>query len=190
MRRVPSQFHSSVPPPFPPGSMGPKIKAVIEFIKNGGSVAYISKTELFEETLAIREELLGGKHREVASALNNLGNLSYAAGQYEAAKTQYHQAREIFETALGPDDPDVARTLNNLAILEVFSVSFFLEAVQYDVNRIENTDLADATTISEVAQVLRFSVMDFIASRQLQVRLRRGILSISVAKRRRTGWFP
>lgn len=40
------------PAPFPPGSMGPKIKAVIEFIKNGGSVAYISKTELFEETLA------------------------------------------------------------------------------------------------------------------------------------------
>ena len=29
-----------------------KIKAVIEFIKNGGSVAYIAKTELFEETLA------------------------------------------------------------------------------------------------------------------------------------------
>ncbi len=36
---------------FPAGSMGPKIKAAIEFVKNGGSVAYISKTELFEETL-------------------------------------------------------------------------------------------------------------------------------------------
>jgi carbamate kinase len=45
-------IYNQVPPPFPAGSMGPKIKAAIEFVKNGGSVAYISKTELFEETLA------------------------------------------------------------------------------------------------------------------------------------------
>ena len=45
-------IYNQKPAPFPAGSMGPKIKAVIEFIKNGGSVAYISKTELFEETLA------------------------------------------------------------------------------------------------------------------------------------------
>lgn len=36
---------------FPDGSMGPKVKAVIEFIKNGGAKAYITKTEFFEETL-------------------------------------------------------------------------------------------------------------------------------------------
>ena len=45
-------IYNQVPPPFPAGSMGPKIKAVIEFVKGGGSVAYIAKTELFEETLA------------------------------------------------------------------------------------------------------------------------------------------
>ena len=45
-------IYNQVPPPFPAGSMGPKIKAVIEFVKGGGSVAYISKTGLFEETLA------------------------------------------------------------------------------------------------------------------------------------------
>ena len=39
------------PCPFPPGSMGPKVKAVIEFLKGGGNVAYITKTELFDETL-------------------------------------------------------------------------------------------------------------------------------------------
>lgn len=44
-------IYNQKPAPFPAGSMGPKIKAVIEFVKNGGSVAYISKTELFEETL-------------------------------------------------------------------------------------------------------------------------------------------
>ena len=45
-------IYNQKPAPFPAGSMGPKIKAVIEFIKGGGSVAYISKTDLFEETLA------------------------------------------------------------------------------------------------------------------------------------------
>ena len=44
-------IYNQKPPPFPAGSMGPKIKAAIEFVKNGGSVAYISKTDLFEETL-------------------------------------------------------------------------------------------------------------------------------------------
>lgn len=45
-------IYNQTPPPFPAGSMGPKIKAAIEFVKNGGSVAYIAKTELFEETLS------------------------------------------------------------------------------------------------------------------------------------------
>jgi len=45
-------IYNGTPPPFPAGSMGPKIKAAIEFVKNGGSVAYISRTDLFEETLA------------------------------------------------------------------------------------------------------------------------------------------
>jgi len=40
------------PCPFPAGSMGPKIKAAIKFIQDGGHAAYISKTELFDRTLA------------------------------------------------------------------------------------------------------------------------------------------
>ena len=37
---------------FPGGSMGPKVKAAIEFIKGGGKKAYITMVELFHETLA------------------------------------------------------------------------------------------------------------------------------------------
>jgi carbamate kinase len=36
---------------FPGGSMGPKIKACIDFIEGGGDKAYISTVDLFEETL-------------------------------------------------------------------------------------------------------------------------------------------
>jgi len=45
------KLYNEMPEQFPQGSMGPKIKACIEFIKNGGSKAYITKTEFFEDTL-------------------------------------------------------------------------------------------------------------------------------------------
>ncbi|MDD2772710.1 MAG: hypothetical protein PHP45_03330 [Elusimicrobiales bacterium] len=44
-------LYDRTPCPFPPGSMGPKIKAAMDFIGGGGLVAYITKTELFESTL-------------------------------------------------------------------------------------------------------------------------------------------
>ena len=34
-----------------PGSMGPKIQSAVNFIKGGGKACYITKTELFEDTL-------------------------------------------------------------------------------------------------------------------------------------------
>ena len=43
---------SEDPEDFPAGSMGPKMKAVIKFLESGGKVAYITKTALFEKTLA------------------------------------------------------------------------------------------------------------------------------------------
>ncbi len=45
------KIYFSDPCPFPAGSMGPKIKAIIEFLRFGGNIAYITKTDLFEETL-------------------------------------------------------------------------------------------------------------------------------------------
>ena len=36
---------------FPPGSMGPKIAAIIDFLENGGEKAYISLTSKYVETL-------------------------------------------------------------------------------------------------------------------------------------------
>lgn len=45
------KMYNQSPCPFPPGSMGPKVKACIEFIKNGGTAAYITRTELFDKTL-------------------------------------------------------------------------------------------------------------------------------------------
>lgn len=39
----------------------------------------------------------------------------YSQGKYEEVERYYRRALEIYETKLGPDDPNVAKTKNNLA---------------------------------------------------------------------------
>jgi len=43
--------------------------------------------------------------------------LYYQKGDYEKALQFYQRALEIYETVLGPQHPDVATALNNLALL-------------------------------------------------------------------------
>jgi len=45
------ELYNRKPCPFPAGSMGPKVKAVIEFLRGGGHAAFITRTDLFDETL-------------------------------------------------------------------------------------------------------------------------------------------
>ena len=45
------EIYGRKPCPFPAGSMGPKVKAVMEFLRGGGHAAYITRTDRFEETL-------------------------------------------------------------------------------------------------------------------------------------------
>lgn len=58
--------------------------------------------------------ILSDKHYSV-----NCGNLTsftlYSQGKYEEVERYYQRALEIYETKLGPDDPNVAKTKNNLA---------------------------------------------------------------------------
>jgi tetratricopeptide (TPR) repeat protein/predicted Ser/Thr protein kinase len=70
-----------------------------------------------EQALAIREEVLGPDHPEVATTLTNLAVVQRALGSYDAASASYGRALAIGEAALGPDHPSVATTLNNLGLL-------------------------------------------------------------------------
>ncbi len=70
-----------------------------------------------EQALAIREEVLGPDHPEVAATLNNLAVVQRALGSYVSASASYERALAIGEAALGPDHPGVATTLNNLGLL-------------------------------------------------------------------------
>lgn len=50
----------------------------------------------------------------MAKQLNNLALLCQNQGKYEEVEYYYCRALEIYECRLGPDDPNVAKTKNNL----------------------------------------------------------------------------
>ena len=85
------------------------------------------------DALAIREKTLGENHPAVAATLNNLAVLYGKRGKYKVgsltnkrfdkkkpsqdAEPLCKRALEIREKVLGSDHPDVAKQLNNLALL-------------------------------------------------------------------------
>ena len=61
---------------------------------------YYKAEALFQRSLAIREQALGGKHPDIAASLHNLANLYYERGQYDEAESLYQRALEIYEQVL------------------------------------------------------------------------------------------
>lgn len=58
--------------------------------------------------------MLGTDHPDVAKQLNNLALLCQNQGKFEEVEQYYQRALGIYQTCLGPDDPNVAKTKNNL----------------------------------------------------------------------------
>ncbi len=110
---------------------------------NLGNVRYLQGKFAEAETshrraLAIREKVLGSGHPDTATSLNNLANVLFEQGKDERssgaeqrARAQageriqavseveglYRRALSIQERSLGPDHPQLANTLNNLAAM-------------------------------------------------------------------------
>lgn len=61
-------------------------------------------------------QVLGKFHPDVAKQLNNLALLCQNQGKYEEVEYYYRRALEIYENKLGADDPNVAKTKNNLVM--------------------------------------------------------------------------
>jgi serine/threonine protein kinase/tetratricopeptide (TPR) repeat protein len=75
---------------------------------------YAEALALGEEQLALREELLGTDHPDVAVTLHNLGLLRLSIGDRAEARALLERALAIREATLGPDHPDVAATADAL----------------------------------------------------------------------------
>ena len=91
-----------------------------------------AEAELVDADLSLGESLNGeGKYREATEPLTEanlhrrddpvilswLGSSLQSSGDYAGAEPSYRRALSLDEKALGPDHPDVARDLNNLATL-------------------------------------------------------------------------
>ena len=66
--------------------------------------------------LPLLSQVLGKFHPDVAKQLSNLALLCQNQGKAEEVEYYYRRALEIYATRLGPDDPNVAKTKNNLVL--------------------------------------------------------------------------
>ena len=65
--------------------------------------------------MTIAEETIGSEHQDVALLLNFLAIVYSRQGNYVQAEPLYQRACTIYEKVLGPEHPDTAASLTNLA---------------------------------------------------------------------------
>jgi tetratricopeptide (TPR) repeat protein/transcriptional regulator with XRE-family HTH domain len=78
---------------------------------------YAQSQALHTQALAIREQVLGPEHPDVAESLNRLGMLARVREDYSQAEELYRRTLAIREKVLGPEHPAVAESFNNLGVL-------------------------------------------------------------------------
>ena len=92
-----------------------RLNRTVENLYRAGRYAEAMPAAL--QALAIRKAVLGARHPDTATSLNNLAALLYAQGDYAAAKPLLEQALAIRKAVYGEHHPDTATSLNNLAEL-------------------------------------------------------------------------
>jgi len=70
-----------------------------------------------ERAIKIWEANLGPKHPQVATGVNNLGNILHALGDLAGAKAAYERALKILEQFLPPGHPTIKIVQGNLESL-------------------------------------------------------------------------
>ncbi len=79
---------------------------------------FYSQSHTFhQQALAIREEIIGSDHPDVADSINALAILSRTLNDFEKAETLYKQALTIYEKIFGSYHFTTAKSLNNLSVL-------------------------------------------------------------------------
>lgn len=78
---------------------------------------YVEATAIAKRSLAIREKALGPNHPDVATSLNNLGELYRLQGRFTEAEPLHVRSLAIRGQRLGSNHPLVALSLNNLGEL-------------------------------------------------------------------------
>lgn len=79
--------------------------------------SYAQAEQLLSQAQAIRQQVLGPEHSEVAECLNSLAVLYRTTGRYKEAEKHYLQALHIRTQHLGLVHPKTAESFNDLALL-------------------------------------------------------------------------
>ena len=72
---------------------------------------------LFKEALQFRENILGKKHPDTITSLNNLAKLYITQGRYGEAELLFKESLQLRENVLEKKHPDTITSMNNLAVL-------------------------------------------------------------------------
>jgi len=93
-----------------------------QLLYRAGTILYYrgfySQSQVFhQKALAIREEVFGLDHADVAESLNAIAKLFRIHNNFEQAERFYRQALTIREKTLGPGHYATAVSLNNLSVL-------------------------------------------------------------------------
>jgi tetratricopeptide (TPR) repeat protein len=78
---------------------------------------YILSNIAFEKAFYLSKQIYGSIHSEVATHLNNLGQVQKKLGNFETAKLYTKQALQIDKKVHGTNHENVARDLNNLGLI-------------------------------------------------------------------------
>ncbi len=72
---------------------------------------------LYEQALAIKEDVLGPDHPDVAKTINNIGVVHQIEDELDEAMERFSQVLSIRKKLLHPDHPDIAKSMVNIAII-------------------------------------------------------------------------
>ncbi|KAL6153466.1 hypothetical protein ACJQWK_11234 [Exserohilum turcicum] len=78
---------------------------------------YKRAEELYMQVMESRRRVLGSKHPNTLTSVNNLGSVLERQGKYEEAEAMHRRALEAREEVLGREHPDTLTSVNNLGLV-------------------------------------------------------------------------
>lgn len=127
---------------------------------------------LYDQTLSIREHVLGREHPETIRSLENLAALLEKQGDYQVAYSLYERSLAIKEWVLGREHPATAASLNNMGMLMRKQKQYHIARMQFDralkiCERSMGPDHPDtATCLNNLASLLG-DQKDYMTARKL-----------------------
>ncbi|KAI1322280.1 hypothetical protein F5Y16DRAFT_413326 [Xylariaceae sp. FL0255] len=76
---------------------------------------YNEAERLYQQTLELKEEVLGREHPSILGSINNLAEVLRSQGKYEEAEKINREILRLREKVLGRKHPDTLASMNNLA---------------------------------------------------------------------------